>query len=97
MVRCGFSSAQDREDPLGCVKSQAEEHGVARRANVLLLPDDGKSRTEAATVLYIDDDTVRCRHKQYLEGGRDFVVVNNRQGGMSRRSGRPEGGAEPVA
>ena len=92
MVRSGFLSAQDRKELLGCVKSQVEEHGVARRANALLLLDEGKSCTEVATVLYIDDDTVRNWHKQYLEGGWDFVVVNNWQGGLSRMTAEQEAG-----
>ena len=92
MIRSGFLSSQDRKDLLGCVKSQVEEHGVARRANALLLLDEGKSCTEVATVLYIDDDTVRCWHKQYLEGGWDFVVVNNWQGSTSRMTTEQEAG-----
>ena len=74
MIRSGFLSAQDRKELPGCVKSQTEEHGIARRANALLLLDEGKPCTDIAKVLYIDDDTVRCWHKQYVQGGRDFVV-----------------------
>ena len=90
MVRSGFLSAQDRKDLLGCVKSQVEAHGVARHANALLLLDKGKSCAEVATVLYIDDDTVCCWHKQYLEGGWGFVAVNNWRGGMSRMTAEQE-------
>lgn len=92
MVRSGFLSVQDRKALLGCVKSQSENHGVARRANALLLLDEGKSCTEVATVLYIDDDTVRFWHKQYLEGGWDFVVVNNWRGGLSLMTANQEAG-----
>ena len=69
MIRSGFLSAQDRKELLGCVKSQTEEHGIARRANALLLLDEGKPCTAIAKVLYIDDDTVRCWHKQYVRLG----------------------------
>ena len=41
------------------MKRQRDDHGVARRANALLLLDDGKSCVEIAQVLYLDDDTVR--------------------------------------
>ena len=90
MIRSGFLSAQDRKELLGCVKSQTEEHGIARRANALLLLDEGKPCTDIAKVLYIDDDTVRCWHKQYVQGGWDFVVINDWQGGTSRMTAEQE-------
>ncbi len=40
-----------------------ETHGVARRANAILLLDDGLSCAEVAKVLYLDDDTVRSWYK----------------------------------
>lgn len=86
MTRSNFLTPAERKELLGCVKSQTEEHGIARRANALLLLDEGKSCTQIAEVLYIDDDTVRQWHKQYLEGGWDFVVVNDWKGGQSRMS-----------
>ena len=66
MNRSNFLSLEDRRELLACVKRQREDHGVARRANALLLLDDGKSCVEIAQVLYLDDDTVRGWHKQYL-------------------------------
>ena len=90
MIRSGFLSAQDRKELPGCVKSQTEEHGIARRANALLLLDEGKPCTDIAKVLYIDDDTVRCWHQQYVQGGRDFVVIDDWQGGASRMTAEQE-------
>lgn len=84
MIRSGFLSSSDRKEMLGCVKSQTEEHGIARRANALLLLDDGKSCAQVAEALYLDDDTVRRWYKQYQTGGWDFVVINDWQGGQSR-------------
>ena len=59
---------------LACVKSHREDHGVARRANALLLLDDGKSCTQIAEVLYLMTNTVRVWYRQYLSvlpfGGR---------------------------
>jgi hypothetical protein len=69
MIRLKFLSGEDRCELLSCVKRQREDHGVARRANALLLLDDGKSCVEIAQVLYLDDDTVRGWHKQYLSEG----------------------------
>ena len=43
MVRPRFLSQSDRGELLACVKRQRENHGVARRANALLLLDEGKS------------------------------------------------------
>jgi len=90
MIRSGFLSTSDRKEMLGCVKSQTEEHGIARRANALLLLDDGASCAEVAKVLYLDDDTVRRWHKQYQTGGWDFVVINDWQGGHSRMTAGQE-------
>ena len=72
MIYSGFLSAQDRKELLGCTKRHTEEHGIARRANALLLLDDGLSFTQVAKVFYLDDDTVRGRHKQYQTGGPRF-------------------------
>lgn len=58
MNRSNFLSLEDRREFLACVKRQREDHGVVRRANALLLLDDGKSCVDIAQVLYLDDDTV---------------------------------------
>ena len=64
MIRANFLTAADRLELLLCVKRQ--DHGVARRANALLLLDDGMSCSQIAKILFLDDDTVRSWHKQYL-------------------------------
>ena len=86
MIRSKFLSCEDRRELLSCVKRQREDHGVARRANALLLLDDGKSCVEIAQVLYLDDDTVRGWHKQYLSEGWDAVAYDGWKGGQSRLS-----------
>ncbi len=86
MIRPNFLSREDRLELLACVKRQREDHGVARRANALLLLDDGKSCVEIAQVLYLDDDTVRGWHKQYLADGWDAVAYDGWKGGQSRLS-----------
>lgn len=86
MIRPNFLSREDRLELLACVKRQREDHGVARRANALLLLDDGKSCVEIAQVLYLDDDTVRGWHKQYLAEGWDAVAYDGWKGGQSRLS-----------
>jgi hypothetical protein len=84
MNRSNFLSLEDRGELLACVKRQREDHGVARRANALLLLDDGKSCVEIAQVLYLDDDTVRGWHKQYVAEGWDAVAYDGWKGGQSR-------------
>ena len=90
MIYSGFLSAQDRKDLLGCIKRHTEEHGVARRANALLLLDDGLSFAQVAKVFYLDDDTVRGWYKQYQTGGWDLVASNDWQGGQSRMTAAQE-------
>ncbi len=41
------------------MRSHRADHGVARRANAILLLDDGKSCQAIAEFLYLDDDTIR--------------------------------------
>jgi hypothetical protein len=43
MIRPGFFSPAERRELVSCVRSQREDHGIARRANAILLLDDGKS------------------------------------------------------
>ena len=59
MIRPNFLTTADRLELWSCVKRQREDHGVARRANALLLLDDGMSCSQIAKVLFLDDDTVR--------------------------------------
>ena len=87
MIGPKFLSPEDRRELLACVKRQREDHGIARRANALLLLDDGKFRAEIAGVLYLDDDTVRGWRKQYLAEGWDAVAHDGWKGGQSRMTG----------
>ena len=63
MIRPNFLTTADRLELLSCVKCQREDHGVARRANALLLLDTGMSCSQIEKVLFLDDDTVRSWHK----------------------------------
>ena len=59
MIRAGFLSPSERRKLEACVRSHRADHGVARRANAILLLDDGKSCQAIAEFLYLDDDTIR--------------------------------------
>ncbi len=84
MIRPGFLSPTERLELKACVRSQREDHGIARRANALLFLDDGKSCQVIAEFLYLDDDTVRGWHKTYRENGWDALAVDGWKGGQSR-------------
>jgi transposase len=86
MIDSKFLSASDRRELLSCVKRQREDHGVARRANALLLLDDGMSCAQIGRVLFLDDDTVRGWSKQYLAEGWDAVAYDGWKGGQLRMS-----------
>jgi len=66
------------------VRRQREDHGIARRANAILLLDDGKSCQQISDFLYLDDDTIRGWHKTYLQDGWDALAFDGWKGGQSR-------------
>jgi transposase len=69
MIRAGFLSAKDRAALVALARDGSAAHRLARRANAMLLLDDGWSCEEVARALYLDDDTVRGWAKLYGEGG----------------------------
>ena len=83
MIRPGFLSSTERPELGACVGSQREDHGVARRANAILLPDDGKSCQGIAEFPYLDDDTIRDWHKIWRESGWEALAVDGWKGGQS--------------
>jgi transposase len=90
MIRPGFLSSAERLELEVCVRSQRENHGIARRANAILLLDDGKSCQVIAEFLYLDDDTIRGWHKTYRESGWDALAFDGWKGGQSRMSADQE-------
>ena len=84
MICSGFISPSERLELEACTRSQREDHGVARRANAILLLDDGESCVQIAKFLYLDDDTIRSWYRTYREGGWDALSVDGWKGGQSR-------------
>jgi len=84
MIRPGFLSSADRLELEACVRCQREDHGIARRANAILLLDDGESCARIAKFLYLDDDTIRGWHKTFLQDGWDALAFDGWKGGQSR-------------
>ena len=72
------------------MRSHRAGHGVARRANAILLLDDGKSCQAIAEFLYLDDDTIRGWYKTYREAGWDALSVDGWKGGQSRMTSAQE-------
>lgn len=69
MIRGGLLSPSQRAELLALLRSGRTEQRVARRANAMLLLDDGWSCEKVAEALYLDDDTVRSWRKIYDEQG----------------------------
>lgn len=90
MIRPGFLSPAERRELVSCVRSQREDHGIARRANAILLLDDGKSCHAIAEFLYLDDDTIRGWYKTYREAGWDALSFDGWKGGQSRMTADQE-------
>lgn len=90
MIRPNFLSSTERLELEACVRRQRENHGIARRANAILLLDDGESCVQIARFLYLDDDTIRDWYKTYQQGGWDLLSVDGWKGGQSRLTASQE-------
>ena len=69
MIRAGYLSPEDRADLIALARDGSAAHRLARRANALVLLDDGWSCEQVAAVLFVDDDTVRRWQALFLEDG----------------------------
>jgi len=67
MIRAGFLDRESRQDLIELTRDGSAAHRLARRANALVLLDDGISCASVAKVLYLDDDTIRTWHRLYQE------------------------------
>lgn len=83
MIRAKILTACRRAELEQIVRRPGEDHGVARRANAILLLDDGKSCALIAEFLYLDDDTIRSWYKPYRSGGLDRLTTFDWKGGLS--------------
>ena len=69
MIRAGYLSADERADLIAVARDGSAAHRLARRANALVLLDDGWSCERVAAALFVDDETVRRWHQLFLEDG----------------------------
>ena len=90
MIRGGYLDAEARKDLLDIARDGSVAHALARRANALVLLDDGMSCVQVARVLLLDDDTVRTWHQAYQQNGVDSLVFSHK-GGFCRLSTEQSG------
>lgn len=87
MICAGFLSPEDRADLIALARDGLAAHRLARRANALVLLDDGWSCEAAAKALFVDDDTVRSWFSLYVEHGLDGLAWFGHEGSSCRLSG----------
>lgn len=90
MIEGGFLGAEGRSYLQAVVRRPSEKHGVARRANAILLLDDGWSCEDVARALYLDDDTVRGWHAAFASGGTQALRRFGWKGSRSKLSPNQE-------
>jgi transposase len=86
MIRPGFLDPESRRDLIDLARDGSAAHRLARRANALVLLDDGMSCAEVAKVLLLDDDTVRTWYRLYQEEGIEGLAGFGYEGGACRLS-----------
>ena len=74
MIRGGFLSAEDRRYLIALARDGSAASRLTRRANALVLLDDGWSCQEVATALLLNDDTIRYWHKLFEQRGIDGLT-----------------------
>ena len=84
MVRGGFLDPASRKDLIELARDGSAAHRLGRRANAVLLLDDGMTCEATARVLFVDDDTVRTWYQDYQENGIEGLANFGHEGGACR-------------
>ena len=87
MIRPGFLDIESRQNLIELARDGSAAHRLARRANALVLLDDGMSCEAIAKVLLLDDDTIRTWYRLYEEDGIEGLT-NFSYGRRAKRSSR---------
>lgn len=90
MIRPGFLSPEDRTDMIALARDGSAAHRLARRANALVLLDEGWSCQKVAAALFVDDDTVRQWHGRYVSDGFDGLARFDAGGSACKMSGEQQ-------
>jgi transposase len=86
MIQRGFLDPESRRDLIELARDGSAAHRLARRANALVLLDQGMSCSDVAKVLLLDDDTVRSWHQLYEEDGIEGLASFGYEGSACRLS-----------
>jgi transposase len=86
MIRGGFLDPASRRDLIALARDGSAAHRLARRANALVLLDDGISCAVIAKMLLLDDDTIRTWYQLYQEDGIEGLAGFGHEGGRCRLS-----------
>jgi transposase len=86
MIQAGFLNPESRQDLTELARDWSAAHRLARRANALVLLDDGMNYAAIAKVLLVDDDTVRTWHREYEEDGAEGLASFSYEGSACRLS-----------
>jgi transposase len=84
MIRPGFLDSESRRDLIELARDGSAAHRLARRANALVLLNDGMSCEAIARVLFLDNDTIRTWYQLYQEDGIEGLASFNHEGGSCR-------------
>ncbi len=86
MIRGGFLTVEDRKALVALARDNLSAGRATRRANALVLLDDGMSCQEVAKVLLFDDDTIRAWYDLFEQGGVEGLTAFDMGGSSSKMS-----------
>jgi transposase len=84
MIRPGFLDPESRRELIELARDGSVAHRLARRANALVLLDDGMSCAAVAKVLFLDNDTIRTWYQLYQQDGIEGLAGFGHEGGICR-------------
>ena len=90
MIRAGFLDRELRQSLIELARNGSAAHRLARRANALVLLDDGMSCEAIAKVLLLDDDTIRTWYRLYEEDGIEGLTNFSCEGSACLLSGEQQ-------
>ena len=86
MIRGGFLKEEDRRALIALARDGSSLSRMTRRANALVLLDDGMSCQDVARVLLFDDDTIRGWYDLFEQDGLEGLTRFEMGGSSSRLS-----------
>ena len=78
-----LSGQESRQNLIELARDGSAAHRLARRANALVLLDDGMSCEAIAKVLLLDDDTIRTWYRLYEEDGIEGLTNFSYEGALA--------------